>query len=154
MRVINDMGENLGVLSFDQALSMAREKKLDLIEISPTANPPIAKIADYGKWKYEEKKKKKEARVGQHNTETKSLQVKVGTGEHDLLMKANRVAEFLKEGHRVKIELFLGGRVKYLGKEFHQERLERILRLIPIEYKIAEPIKKSLKGMMIILEKK
>ena len=154
LHVVDESGTNVGILSRDDALRLAEEKGLDLIAISPAANPPVAKIADYGKWKYEEKKKQKDAHANRHQTETKSLQVKIGTGEHDLELKAKRAAEFLKEGHRVKIELFLGGRAKYLDKNFHKERLERILRLIPIEYKIAEPLKKSPKGLMVIIEKK
>lgn len=154
LRVVDETGENIGVLSRDEALALTEERGLDLIEISPAAKPPVAKITDYGKWKYEEKKKQKETHAKRHQTETKSLQVKIGTGEHDLELKSKRAAEFLKEGHRVKLELFLGGRAKYLDKDFHKERLERILRLIPMEYKIAEPLKKSPKGLMVIIEKK
>lgn len=153
LRVIDESEGNLGVMKTRDALQKARLKGLDLIEISPNAEPPIAKIGDYGKWLYDQKKKRQEARAGAKSTETKSLQVKIGTGDHDLELKAKRASAFLKEGHRVKIELFLRGRSKYLGKDFHQERLERILRLISEPYKIASTLEKSHKGISLIIER-
>lgn len=153
LRVIGANGENHGVISFDEALRLAQEAELDLIEISPTAQPPVAKIMDYGKYQYELKKKAKEVKSKSHVTETKSVQVKIGTGDHDLTLKAKRVAEWLQEGHRVKIDLFLWGRYKYMEEGFLKERLERFLKIIPIEYKIAEEIKKSPKGFSTTLER-
>jgi len=79
--------------------------------------------------------------------------VKIGTGEHDQQLKAKRIAEWLQEGHRVKVDLFLWGRYKYMDKEFLKERLERFLKIIPAEYKIADPIKKSPKGFTATLER-
>ncbi|MEK7178828.1 MAG: translation initiation factor IF-3 [Patescibacteria group bacterium] len=152
LRVIGSEGENFGVITLEQALEKAREKGLDLIEISPNATPPVAKIMDYGKFQYEQKKKERATRGP--STETKSLQIKIGTGEHDLALKARRAGEFLGEGHRVKVELFLSGRSKYMEREFLNERLNRILHLIPGEYKVADGPKKSPKGIMVVLEKK
>src|SRR4051812_40052939 len=90
MRVITAEGENLGVITLTKALEEARTRGLDLIEISPTAKPPIGKIMDYGKYLYDEKKKTKSARSRTQTTEIKSVQVKIGTGEHDLTLKAKR----------------------------------------------------------------
>ena len=81
------------------------------------------------------------------------MQVKIGTGEHDLALKAKRVALWLGEGHRVKIDLFLWGRYKYMAEGFLKERLERFLKLIPAEYRVAEQIKRSPKGFSTTLEK-
>ncbi len=153
LRVIGVAGENLGVISTGDALKIAEEANLDLIEISPTAEPPVAKIMDYGKYQYEIKKKAKEVKAKSHVTETKSVQVKIGTGDHDLNLKAKRVAEWLGEGHRVKIDLFLWGRYKYMEETFLKERLERFLKIIPAEYKIADEIKKSPKGFSTTLER-
>lgn len=153
LRVIDSTGDNLGVLPVAEAIRRAEEQDLDLVEIAPTANPPVAKIGEYGKFLYEEKKKQQAAKRGAKSTETKNIQVKIGTGEHDLQLKARRATEWLKEGHRVKVELFLAGRAKYLDKEFHKERLERVLRLISEDYKVSEPLKKVPKGLMITLEK-
>lgn len=146
-------GENLGVLSLADARKKADELKLDLIEISPKAKPPVAKITDYGQYRYETKRKAAKAKSKAHTTETKSAQVKIGTGEHDQQLKAKRIADWLDEGHRVKVDLFLWGRYKYMEPEFLKERLERFLKIIPAEYKIADPIKKSPKGFTTTLER-
>ena len=152
MRVVGPEGENLGVLSLSDALARAQEAGLDLIEISPNATPPVAKIMEYGKFQYEQEKKRREVKAKSHTTETKSVQVKIGTGAGDLALKAKRAAEWLKEGHRVKIDLFLWGRYKYMEFEFLKERLERFLKLIPEDYKIAQPITKSPKGLSTVVE--
>lgn len=153
LRVIGAEGENLGVLPTREAQAAAEEANLDLIEISPNAKPPVAKIMDYGKYRYETKKKAREVKAKSHVTETKGVQVKIGTGENDLNLKAKRVAEWLNEGHRVKIDLFLWGRYKYMEPEFLKERLGRFLKIVPAEYKIADEISKSPKGFSTTLER-
>jgi translation initiation factor IF-3 len=153
LRVIGSKGENLGVLTKDEALAQAKALGLDLIEVSPQADPPVARIADYGKYTYEMSKKQKEVKARAHVTETKNVQISVSIGEHDIMIKAKQAAEWIKEGHRVKIELQLKGRTKYMEESFLRERMERILAVIPAEYKVAEPLKKIPKSMMIVLEK-
>jgi translation initiation factor IF-3 len=111
-------------------MARAEEAGLDLIEISPQARPPVAKIMEYGKFHYEQQKKRREMKAKSHTTETKSVQVKIGTGENDLNLKAKKAAEWLSEGHRVKVDLFLWGRYKYMEFEFLKERLERFLKMI------------------------
>ena len=153
VRVISSTGENLGVLSFKEAYAMAQNEGLDLIEITPNANPPIAKIMDFGKYQYEQNKKQKKAKAGAHRTETKSVQIKIGTGDNDLALKAKKASEWLKEGHRIKIELFLSGRSKYMADAFLKERLDRVLHLITENFKIAEDYKKGPKGPIITIER-
>lgn len=153
LRIITADGENLGILSLADAIKAAEERKLDLIEVSPNAKPPIAKIMDYGKFRYETGRKASAMKAKSHSTETKSVQVKIGTGEHDQQLKAKRAAEWLEEGHRVKVDLFLWGRYKYMEPEFLKERLERFLKIIPADYKIADPMKKSPKGWSTTLER-
>ncbi|MDO8435269.1 MAG: translation initiation factor IF-3 [bacterium] len=153
LRVIGPEGENFGIMSTRDAITKAREMTLDLIEISPNAQPPVAKITDYGKFKYEQKKKDKEVKSKAHVTETKEAQVKIGTSEHDMHIKASKIAAWLREGHRVKIDLFLWGRYKYMEFNFLKERLERFLAIIPEAYKVAEPIQKSPKGLAVALER-
>ena len=153
VRVIGAGGENLGVIPVEEALRHAAEAHLDLIEISPQAVPPVAKIMDYGKYQYEQKKRAREMKAKSHVTETKSVQVKIGTGENDLNLKAKRVANWLGEGHRVKVDLFLWGRYKYMEEGFLKERLERFLKIVPAEYKIGDPIKRSPKGFTTTLER-
>ncbi|MFA5996968.1 MAG: translation initiation factor IF-3 [Candidatus Paceibacterota bacterium] len=153
LRVITDTGEILGVLSLSEALKKAEELGLDLIEISPNAEPPVAKIMDYGKYQYQQSKKQKEAKARTHVTETKTLQVKIGTSEHDLELKAKNASKWLKEGHRVKIDLFLVGRTKYADINFKKERLDRVLTLITEEYRLSGEPLKSPKGLSVTLER-
>lgn len=153
LRVIGPEGANLGVLSLGDALRKAEEHNLDLIEISPSATPPIAKIMDWGKYQYQESKKQRDTKAKVKTAETKSVQVKVETGEHDMNLKAKRTADWLAEGHRVRVDLFLRGRYKYMAFEFLKERLERFLLLIPTEYKLAEPIGKGPKGLTTVVER-
>jgi translation initiation factor IF-3 len=142
VRVVDEEGKNLGVFPVEEAIQMAKDQDVDLIEVSARAVPPIAKLMEYGKFLYIEKKKAKEHK-GSATTETKSLQVKIGTGEHDLELKAKKATQFLQDGHRIKIDLFLPGRAKYLKKEFLEERLKRLLDLIGEEYK----------GLSVVIER-
>src|SRR3989338_7643136 len=144
----------LRVLSIKDALELAQNKGMDLIEIGPNATPPLAKIMDFGKYKYEINKKLKKVKGGAKHTETKSIQIKIGTGDHDLELKAKNASKWLKEGHRIKVELFLAGRAKYMDEKFLKERLDRLLHLITENYKIGDGYKKGPKGLMIIIEKK
>ena len=153
VRLIDEAEGNLGVMSKEAALKLAEEREVDLIEISPNAIPPVAKLMDFGKWQYQENRKQKVAKANAHTTETKSIQIKIGTGDHDLGLKANKIGEFLADGHRVKIELFLPGRSKYFDKKFLEERLDRVLRLIPVDYRIAEEAKRGPKGLAVIVER-
>ena len=153
LRVILPDGTNLGVIKTSEALAKAVQLELDLIEVSPTAVPPVAKIMDFGKWKYQEDKKEKERKAGSKPTETKNLQVKIGTDESGLGLKARMASKFLAEGHRVKIDLYLRGRAKYLKPEFHRERLKRFLDLVSIPYKIADDFKSSPKGLTVVIER-
>ncbi|MHB1086589.1 MAG: translation initiation factor IF-3 [Minisyncoccota bacterium] len=153
VRVIGPEAENFGVLSIRDALAKAQELGLDLIEISPNATPPVCKITDYGKFNYEQKKKDKDIKSKAKVTETKEAQVKIGTSSNDMNIKASKIAEWLREGHRVKIDLFLWGRYKYMEFEFLKDRLERFLAIIPEAFKIAEDIKKSPKGLSVSIER-
>ncbi len=153
LRVIGAQGENLGVISLPEALAAAKQAGTDLIEISPSAVPPVAKIMDYGKFEYERSKKEKVAKSKTKISETKEVQVKVGTGEHDMDLKAKKAAEWLSEGHRVRAELFLKGRYKGMEEAFLKERLERFLLRIPYAYKVAEPVTRSPKGFAAVIER-
>lgn len=153
VRVIGPEGENFGVMDTLEAVRKAHELGFDLIEVSPNAVPPVARITDYGKYQYEQSKKQRDVKSKAHTTETKVVQVKIGTGDHDLALKAKRISAWLSEGHRVKLDLFLAGRAKYMKEEFLKERLDRILVLISVPYRIADPAKKSPKGLSLVLEK-
>jgi translation initiation factor IF-3 len=153
VRVISSDGVNLGILSIKDAQTEADKLGLDLVEISPNTVPPIVKIIEYGKFKYEQNKKLKKAKAGAKTTETKAIQINIGTGENDLALKAKKASEWLREGHRIKVELFLSGRSKYMADSFLKERMNRILHLITENYKIAEDYRRGPKGPTITLEK-
>ncbi len=153
LRVIDNEGNNYGVLPLDEALALAEKMNLDLLEISPMAVPPVAKLMEYGKFMYEQKKKAQKAKAGIKVSETKSIQVKVGTGDNDLALKARQASKWLAEGHRIKVELFLRGRSKFMEEKFLKERIERFLTLVTEKFKIAEDIKKVPKGMMMTIER-
>lgn len=154
LRVIGPLGENYGVLTKEEALEKAKVAKLDLIEVSPNADPPVARVTDYGKYMFELSKKQKEVKAKAHVTETKNIQISVGISENDIMTKTKQAAAWIKEGHRVKIDLQLKGRTKYMDDAFLKARMERVLAVIPVEYKVAEPLKKVLnKSYMIVLEK-
>ena len=110
VRVIDAEGEMIGIMPTREALSRAFSEGMDLLEISPTAEPPVAKILDYGKFKYEQQKKRNEARKKQKVIEIKEVKVRPGTGEHDFQTKAKAVRSFLEEGDKVKVSLRFKGR--------------------------------------------
>ncbi|OGI83988.1 translation initiation factor IF-3 [Candidatus Nomurabacteria bacterium RIFCSPLOWO2_01_FULL_36_10b] len=156
LRIIDGEGGNLGVMSLEEALRQAKGRGLDLIEISPDANPPVAKIMDYGKFQYTQKKKDRDVRAKARASavEVKEVQIKPGTGENDLMLKAKRASEWLSEGHRVKVDIFLRGREKYIDKQFHYDRLKRFLTYVTIGHTIVEDIMSVPKGFALIIEKK
>lgn len=152
LRVITDKGENLGVLPLADALAKAGEAGLDLIEISPNAQPPVAKIMDYGKFRYLEEKKARGAEKS-HQSEVRGVRVGIDTSQHDLEMKAKKASEFLEEGDRVRVEIMLRGRAKYLDKNFIFERLNRVMDFITIPHKVVETPKRGPRGYYLVIEK-
>ena len=110
VRVIMDDGEQLCVIKKNEAIDIAKGRGMDLVEIAPNNKPPVCKIVDYGKFKYQEQKKKNEAKKKQKVIETKELKIRPGTGEHDYQVKIRNAQKFLKEGNRVKFSLRFKGR--------------------------------------------
>ncbi|MBI2023082.1 translation initiation factor IF-3 [Candidatus Giovannonibacteria bacterium] len=153
VRVIDEEGKNLGVLPLEKALQVAREAGLDLIEVSSNVVPPITKIMDKGKYLYEQDKKKRQAAKNRKEVEIKNVRIGIGTGAHDLELKARQIDEFLKEGNRAQVELRLKGREKYLKKEFLEERIQRVLNMVSQPFSI-EPVKKGPRGLMLTIAPK
>lgn len=110
LRVIDETGEMIGIMSRDEALRLAEEKKLDLVNISPNAKPPVCKILDYGKYRYEMQKREKEAKKKQKETELKEVGLKLTTDVHDVEVKRKMVVRFLTAGDRVKVNIRFRGR--------------------------------------------
>ncbi|MCD5390075.1 MAG: translation initiation factor IF-3 [Candidatus Pacebacteria bacterium] len=151
LRVLIDGGESK-VMKTRDAIKLSEEMGLDLIEISASAKPPVARITDYGKFQYDQKKKQKEIKAKQHTVEVKSIQIRMGTGGADLELKAKKASEWLADGQRVKAELYLRGRAKYMDKKFLHDRLGNVLSLITEDYKVVDDYKKSPKGIAILIE--
>ena len=112
VRLIDTDGTQLGVVSIQEAMERANEAKLDLVNIAPNAKPPVCKILDYGKYRYELQKREKEAKKKQKTTQVKEIRLSTFIEEHDLVVKANNAAKFLKDGDKVKVSLRFRGREK------------------------------------------
>ena len=111
VRLIGDDGEQIGILSSDEAKKIALQKNLDLVEIAPKAKPPVCKIIDYGKFRYEQQKKEKELKKKQHTVSLKTIRImSVNIDVHDIEIKSNKAREFLEEGNKVKVFLQFRGR--------------------------------------------
>ncbi|HTL05166.1 MAG TPA: translation initiation factor IF-3 [Gemmatimonadales bacterium] len=110
VRVISDAGEQLGVLSIEDALAAAEERGLDLVEVAPTARPPVVKIMDYGKYKFEEAKAARAAKKKQHVIDIKEVKFRPGIDDHDFDFKTRHMREFLLEGNKCKVTMMFRGR--------------------------------------------
>jgi translation initiation factor IF-3 len=110
VRLIDEEGQVIGVMSSMQANAIARERNLDLVEVSPMAVPPVCRLMDYGRFKYEQQKKESEARKRQKTSELKEIRMRPKTDDHDLDVKVRKVEEFLGEGDKVKVGVVFRGR--------------------------------------------
>lgn len=126
LRVIDSTGEALGVLTRRDALKLANDRELDLVEIAPQAKPPVCKIIDYGKFVYEATKKEKEHKKAQIQQQLKELRFKAGTDTHDFDFKTRHAREFLEEGHKVKATVLFRGR-EIVHQEIGRNLLQRFI---------------------------
>ncbi len=132
IRVIGEDGEQFGVMTVNEAIALATEKNLDLVEISPNATPPVCKIMDYGKFKYEKTKKEKENKKKQKNVIIKELRIKPHIDEHDKETKVSQIEKFISKEYKVKVSLRLTGREKMHAEsaikilDYFAERFEEI----------------------------
>ncbi len=126
LRVIDDDGKQLGVLSRQEALDIARERELDLVEISPDANPPVAKVVDWGKFNYQRTKQLQKNRKTAKSLDMKQIRFGLRIGAHDLEIKLGRAAKFLQIGHKVKITLVYRGR-EQAHREIGYQLAQRVI---------------------------
>jgi translation initiation factor IF-3 len=136
VRVIGADGAQLGVMAVEEALRLAQQKDLDLVEVAPTASPPVCRIMDYGKFRYTQKKKAQESRKKSTATVLKEVKVGSQTSEHDVQFKVGHIRSFLGEGHRVKVSVFFRGRSithPELGKVMLDRIAERVADVAVIE---------------------
>ena len=121
-RVIGPQGEQLGIVPIQKALDMAEQYELDMVEVSPNSVPPVCRIMDYAKFKYEEEKKERQSKKRQHQAHLKEIRLKPNIEEHDYQVKLNRLIDFLKKKDKVKIGMFFRGR-----EMAHQELGRKIM---------------------------
>lgn len=129
VRLIDEASSQLGIYKTFDALNLAREKGLDLILISPGAKPPVAKLSDFGKFKYQQTKHDKEARKSQHSTIVKEVKLSVKIGEHDLMVRVARTREFLEKKNKVKVNLYFRGR-EVTHKEIGARVIQKLVDLV------------------------
>jgi len=139
VRLIDDSGKQLGVVATVEALRMAREQELDLVEVSPKTNPPVCKIMDYGKFKYQLAKKAHEAKKKQTVIQIKEMKLGLKIEEHDLTFKMKHMKEFLNDGHKVKVIIMFKGREVLhidMGEKLAQKIIESMKDAGTMEQKL------------------
>jgi translation initiation factor IF-3 len=125
VRIIDEDGEQLGIMEVHAARQIAEERGLDLVEVAPTARPPVCKIMDYGKYKYEQAKRDKEAKKKQHQVTVKEMKFRPKIDDHDYEFKVAHVREFLEKGDKAKLTIMFRGR-EMMHQEFGLAILERV----------------------------
>ena len=153
IRVIDTDGAQLGVLSPDEALAIAEEKGFDLVLISETADPPVCKIMDYGKYKYEQDKKLKEAKKKQHNADVKEVKMRYKIEEHDYNVRVKNAERFLKSGDKVKATISFRGR-EIQHADLAEELLKRMATDLEQFAEVQQAPKREGRNMMMLLSPK
>lgn len=150
IRVVDEAGEQLGVMSSREALQLAMDRELDLVEIAPQAEPPVCKIIDFGKFKYEQQKRDKTQRKHQHQQQLKEVRLHPRTDTHDVDFKSRHAREFLTEGNKVKFTVVFKGR-EITHQNIGRELLEGIIEILADVAKVDQPIRMDGRNMSIIL---
>lgn len=154
MRVITADGEYIGVLNKKEALEEAKKRKLDLVEISPNAEPPVCKIIDHGKYKYRQKKKEQKKSQKSHQPELKTVKISFSISDHDMEVRVDNAEKFLSRGDRVRVVLPLRGRENALQKTA-REKMKKFLAMIEkrITVEVEKDIEKEPRGLTMTLTK-
>ena len=153
IRLVGEDGEQLGIMSAKDALKMAKEANLDLVKIAPTAKPPVCKIVDYGKYRYEQTRREKEAKKKQKVTEVKEIHLSPNIDVNDLTTKANQARKFVEKGNKVKVALrFRGREMAHMatGKEVLDTFFEKLSDVAVVE----KPAKLEGRSMIMVLAEK
>lgn len=153
MRLINPQGVMLGIYPIKQALAIAEELGLDLVELNPKADPPVCKIMDYGKYKYEKKKEAREARKKRKEIEVKEVKLTPKINEHDYMVKLKHIKRFLQEGNKAKITIEFRGR-EAIHPEGAVKVIERIIEDLKEEAFVEQPYKNDGRTLTMILAPK
>ena len=141
VRVISDDGKQTGVMRLSEALTLANEQGMDLVEVSPLANPPVCKLIDFAKFRYQQKKLEQQQKKNAKKVELKTIWISMRISEHDMQIKAGKVSEFLTDGDVVKIELRMRGREQAFG-DLGRKQLELFMTKLAIPHRIEVPLKR------------
>lgn len=150
VRVITESGEQKGVLTLHEALQLAQEEGLDLVEIVPTAVPPVCKIIDYGKFRYDQTKREKESKKSQHQVKVKELKFSPNISEHDLDVKIRQAKQFLEDGNKVKVTCAFRGR-EMMHPEFGDRLLVKVNQELESISAVEAPAKMFGRMMTMVL---
>lgn len=150
VRVISADGEQLGIMSAKEALKKAEEKNLDLVKIAPQAQPPVCKIMDYGKYRFEQTKKEKESKKNQRIIETKEIRLSLNIDTHDFDTKANQAMKFLKTGHKVKVSIRFRGR-EMAHPQIGEETMKKFAEVCSEFSSVEKPAKLEGRQMLMFL---
>jgi translation initiation factor IF-3 len=150
VRVIGSDGSQLGIMAVEEALAKAESEGLDLVEVAPTARPPVVRIMDYGKYKYEEARKARQARKKQHQIEVKEVKLRPGIEPHDLEFKVRHARRFLEEGNKVKVTMMFRGR-QAAHPELGQAVLVKVAEVVQDVGKIESAPQMEARTMIMIL---
>ena len=153
IRVIGDDGEQLGIMSAEAAMKIAEEKELDLVKISPMAKPPVCKIMDYGKYRFEQAKREKEARKNQHVVDIKEVRLSLNIDTHDFNTKLNNAVKFIKHGDKVKVSIRFRGR-EMGHPEIGLETMNRFAEACAEFASVEKPAKLEGRNMLMFLAPK
>jgi translation initiation factor IF-3 len=150
VRVIDQDGEQVGIIPIERALEMAEELGLDLVEVAPLARPPVCRIMDYGKFKYEEQRKAREARKKQHHVQLKEVKMRPGIEDHDFEFKTRHARRFLEEGNKVKLTMMFRGR-QMAHPEIGRQVLEKVSGLLADIAKVESAPMMEARAMTMVL---
>ena len=153
VRLIDEEGNQLGIVPTPEALRMAKDKGLDLVEVSPNANPPVCKILDYGKYRFEQEKKLRDAKKNQKVLKLKEIRMQPKIGSGDLDTKAKHIQEFLDEGDKVKVTIRFRGR-ELAHTELGYEVLNEVLKRLTSAYNIEKPAAMDGRNMSMTISSK
>ncbi|MBR1638582.1 MAG: translation initiation factor IF-3 [Treponema sp.] len=153
VRLIDDEGKQLGIVSTQEALRIAKDKDLDLVEVSPNANPPVCKILDYGKYRFEQEKKLRDSKKNQKVLKLKEIRMQPKIGAGDLDTKAKHIQEFLDEGDKVKVTIRFRGR-ELAHTELGYDVLNEVLKRLTSAYNIDKPAAMDGRNMSMTISSK
>lgn len=151
LQIIDDTGNNLGTMKTFEAMRIAQDRGLDLVEIGPNAKPPIGKIMDFGKYLYQREKKKEGGKSKSASQEVKTVKIGFRTNEHDMTIRASQADKFLSKGHRVIVNLILRGREKAMAS-LGEEKIKKFPQFLQESFEIESPVKRFPMGFTMTIK--